>query len=415
MDRQIVYPGSIPLDTDLLNVERSTMVALGYLAQATLGTNMVADGLACLPTSPASMSVTVGPGSITELGIVDATAFGSLPADTTDPLVKMGINLTATTLSCAAPTVSGQAINYLVEASLLESDATPVVLPYYNAANPAQSYSGPNNSGTAQNTQRLQRVQIALKPGAPGQAGSQATPPVDSGWVGLWVVTVAFGQTAITSANITLLPTAPFIGYKLPALTPGVRNLAVLGAGAVTSWTVPAGVTTLRLRLWGGGGAGGMGNNGVGGGGGGGGYNEGYYSVTPGASYPVTVGAGGIGSGGAGGTTSFGTLASATGGGPGGNGALNAAGTAASGFGQGYGSGLGIPGSLGQGALISGSTWVSGAGGGAFASPGGLGLVLASGSNANGNAGAGPGAGGAGGIGNGAGGQGGAGLILVEW
>ena len=33
MDRNIVYPGSIPLDTDLLTVNRNTMIALGYLAQ----------------------------------------------------------------------------------------------------------------------------------------------------------------------------------------------------------------------------------------------------------------------------------------------------------------------------------------------------------------------------------------------
>ena len=29
MDRTIVYPGSIPLDTDLLRLNRNTMVALG--------------------------------------------------------------------------------------------------------------------------------------------------------------------------------------------------------------------------------------------------------------------------------------------------------------------------------------------------------------------------------------------------
>ena len=37
MDRNLVYPGSIPLDTDLLSINRNAMIALGYLAQAVLG------------------------------------------------------------------------------------------------------------------------------------------------------------------------------------------------------------------------------------------------------------------------------------------------------------------------------------------------------------------------------------------
>ena len=103
MDRILVYPGSIPLDTDILNTNRNSMIALGYLAQAVLGTNTVVDGLACSPTAPASMTVTVGPGSIAQLSVVDILAYGSLPADTTDPLVKLGINLTATSFTLAAP------------------------------------------------------------------------------------------------------------------------------------------------------------------------------------------------------------------------------------------------------------------------------------------------------------------------
>ncbi|MEJ0047594.1 MAG: hypothetical protein WDN04_16800 [Rhodospirillales bacterium] len=85
MDRQIVYPGAIPLDTDVLNIEREVMVAIGYLAQLVLGTGMVADGLVCVPTQPASMVVSIGPGSITQFGVVDSNAFGSLPAEPTSP------------------------------------------------------------------------------------------------------------------------------------------------------------------------------------------------------------------------------------------------------------------------------------------------------------------------------------------
>ena len=92
MDRNIVYPSSIPLDTDILSINRNMMIALGFLAQAILGSKSVVDGLSCQPTNPASMSVTVGPGSITQFGPVDTLSCGSMPAVTTDAVVKMGIN-----------------------------------------------------------------------------------------------------------------------------------------------------------------------------------------------------------------------------------------------------------------------------------------------------------------------------------
>ena len=52
MDRLIVYPGQIPLDTDELTTNKNAMVALAMLSQATLGTSQVVDGLACTPTTP---------------------------------------------------------------------------------------------------------------------------------------------------------------------------------------------------------------------------------------------------------------------------------------------------------------------------------------------------------------------------
>lgn len=190
MDRNIVYPGSIPLDTDLLATNRNAMIAVGALAQATLGTVPIIDGMLISPCVPASMSVVCSPGVITQFTNVDQNAYGSLAADTADGLVKMGINLAAVTFGIVAPITSGQAMNYLIEASFLESDVNPVVLPYYNAANPAAPYLGPNNTGVAQATQRIQRVQFQVKAGAPATVGSQATPSVDAGWSGLAVVTV---------------------------------------------------------------------------------------------------------------------------------------------------------------------------------------------------------------------------------
>lgn len=77
------------------------------------------------------------------------------------------------------------------------------------------------------------------------------------------------------------------------------RNLACADAlkevfdftGSLQSWTVPDGVTTIYVKLWGGGGAGG---NNSGGQGGGGAYVAGTLAVTPGESLQILVGGGGV-------------------------------------------------------------------------------------------------------------------------
>ena len=356
MDRNIVYPGSIPLDTDILSTNRNAMVGIAALTAAALGSNVVADGLACTPTTPTSLAVVVGPGSITQLSALDAMAYGSLAADVTDQIVKTGINLQATNFSLSAPTGSGQSINYLIEAAFEESDTDPVVLPYVNAANPTQPFSGPANSGAAQDTQRVQRVQLQVKPGAAAASGTQATPAVDAGWVGLYVVTVNYGQTAITASSIVTQPQAPFLQYKLPALRPGFASMQVFTSSG--NFVVPNGVTSVRVTAVGGGGAGGYHSTMPSGGGGAGAQAVGVVSgLTPGQVIAVTVGAGGAApsaydNGNNGGASSFGSYMTA-GGGVGGNGgtAANFANAGGAG-GVAYGGQLNITGSIGTDSIV---------------------------------------------------------------
>jgi len=414
MDRNLVYPGSIPLDSDLLSLNRNAMVALGALAQAVLGSGVVADGLACTPNG---MGVAVGPGSITQLSVVDALAYGSLSADAASPLVKMGINLAATNFALAAPTTSGQSINYLIQAALQEADTGAVVLPYYNAANPAQAFAGPNNAGTAQNTQRAQRVQLQLKAGAPASTGSQSTPPVDNGWAGLYVITVAFGQASVSAGNIVTLPTAPFAAFKLPQLRPGFAS-GVQGFTASGGFTVPAGVSQIEVEAWGGGGGSYASTSGnpAGGAGAGGYVRKRITGLTPGQVIAVTVGAGGnAGATGtaptAGGASSFGSFLTANGD------FLNPIATLA----------IPLHGGIG-GAASGGDINISGGDGNwGFANNGGMGGNAPNGGGVRnaggvaGNPGAFPG-GGASGAGTGAnsttafpGAAGGAGFVVVRW
>lgn len=150
-----------------------------------------------------------------------------------------------------------------------------------------------------------------------------------------------------------------------------------------TSWTAPAGVTSVNYLVVAGGGSGG--GQGPSGGGGAGGVVTGTLAVTPGSSYTVTVGAGGISTGGSvdgngrpGNNSVFSTVTALGGGGgiaystDSGTWASSGVGNGGSGGGGGTG-GLGTPGQgnnggagkTGSGGLNSGDGYHYGAGGGA--------------------------------------------------
>ncbi|MDE2197908.1 MAG: hypothetical protein KGJ41_02710 [Rhodospirillales bacterium] len=417
MDRSIVYPGGIPLDTDLLTTNRNAMVGLGALVAATLGTTSLVDGLAVLPSVPAGLSVVVQPGSITQLSTVDQNAYGSLTADASDPLMKMGVNLAPTSFSLVAPTASGQSVNFLIQASFLEADIDPVVLPYYNAANPTQPFLGPANSAIAQPTRRAQSVQLQLKAGVPGITGSQVTPPVDTGWIGLAAIAVAYGQASVTAANITPIASNATIPFKLPTLRPGFSSIQAFTASA--NFVVPGGVSQIKVNVIGGGGAGGTHSTLPGGGGGAGGRAVKVISgLAAGTVIAVTVGMPGLASatpanGGAGGTSSFGTYVSATGG-SGGIGGTVAATNAGGNGGSGVGGDVNLGGAYGTDAISSAAR--GGDGGGPGNGRGTTGQIQGLAANGVGGGGGGGGASQPGGSGVGAaGGNGGAGLVVVEF
>jgi hypothetical protein len=226
----------------------------------------------------------------------------------------------------------------------------------------------------------------------------------------------------------------------------GVRAQVFTSSG---TFTVPLGVSAVKVTVIGGGGGGGgatRGGSGTpnqvsGGGGGAGVTTEWVTGLTQSSTVSVTVGAAGAGgaagaTGGAGGTSSFGAYCSATGGG-GGLVALPGAGGAA---GTGVGGDINSPGGAGQ--IGNPNTARSGAGGGLFyglpfiATETGAGCVsilnyVGNGSqygkgadgvatNNNGLAGVGYGTGGSGASrisqsGSHTGGAGAVGLVIVEW
>lgn len=341
LDRKIVYPGQIPLETDLLGSNQMAMVAIGKLAAAMFGTSGVVNGLSVAPNTPASLGVVVSPGEIYQLQNLESTAYSSLPADTNHTVVKQGILLDPTVLACPAPATAGFSVNYLIEASYYESDTGNTVLPFYNASNPSQAFSGPNNTGAQSATVRAARVQLQAKQGIAAPTGSQLTPAADAGYIALAVVTVANGQTGITSSNITpvaslVVMTNSILGM-LGALNGG-RLIAVRKITASGTYVPSPGVSSVVVDIMGGGASGAgtvaalSGQAACGGGGGGGSHAIVYLTSGFAGGVPVTIGAGGVSTlgqqGNAGGASSFGSIISC----PGGAGAAQGIGFSASAY-----------------------------------------------------------------------------------
>jgi hypothetical protein len=269
--------------------------------------------------------------------------------------------------------------------------------------------------------------------------------------------TISSGATATTQTagdNSTKVATTAYVQTAVSSVSyAGSKSQVFTSSG---TFTVPTGISAVKVTVIGGGGGGSGSNYGLGGGSGGGGAGVAVRwitGLTPGGTVTVTIGtAGSAGtatptSGGAGGTSSFGAYASATGGsggvpftislppaggagGTGSSGDLNLSGgkggigqgsgctyeSSGGGGGSGMNSGMSGPMIGFTGYVLSGNA-VSPGGSGYVGGHGGDGVLGASGSYV-GAAGTGYGNGGAGGTGSSgsvAGGAGSAGIVIVEW
>ncbi|MGB8840763.1 MAG: hypothetical protein WCC64_06805 [Aliidongia sp.] len=237
MDRQQVYPLAIPYETDFLWAQRFTQEGLGLLSADLLGSGPIASGLVCTPTSPASLAVSIGPGRLYQTSLLDTNAYGQLTGtnvatingqqvagglssdtDSFHSVLKQGLLRDPQIIACPAPSSAGTSISYLIEAMFQEIDTTPSVQQFFNTQNPGTSLTGPNGSGLTLPTVRACQCVVQAKTGIAAATGTQTVPAADAGWVPLYVVTVAFGQTVVTTANIAVASGAPFLTQTLPQL-----------------------------------------------------------------------------------------------------------------------------------------------------------------------------------------------------
>jgi hypothetical protein len=216
MDRVSVYRDQLPYEEDVLLIGRYAYEGLGALVRDLIGSTTQVAGLLAAPTSPASLAVQVGAGSIYAFKPLDDApqgqilGTGGIPADT-DPdhsIMKQGLLRDPVTFAVTAPVTSGQSINYLIQARFVEEDAAASDAQFYNTANPNAPITDQVSRA------RYNRCEVGIKAGTAATTGAQTTPSADAGWVPVWVVTVANGATTVTGGNITEHPSAPFISVS---------------------------------------------------------------------------------------------------------------------------------------------------------------------------------------------------------
>ncbi|WP_010510047.1 hypothetical protein [Komagataeibacter europaeus] len=191
MDRQIVYPAQIPLDSDQLNAQRNAYVGLGQLAAMAYGWSTVAaSGFACVPGT--GLALVIAPGSLLAPGVVDASAYGTLAA-ISSALVRQYASRDPVALA-----VLGAGATYTVYVTPATVDTDDTVLPFYNAADPSVTYAGADNSGKTAPTVRQDMAQIGIGASMP------------DGAYPLWTITVPAGATSITADMIAQAAGAPF-------------------------------------------------------------------------------------------------------------------------------------------------------------------------------------------------------------
>ncbi len=200
---------------------KDTLKALAQMMGDVLGkTSTVVSGFAATASSPASLSIQLGAGSLYQLAAIDATANGAIAQDTTQVLQQGIIGAQTITLSTAG-IASGQSQWQLIEAQFSQSDVIRTgdpnggLLFFYNSANVSQPFQGPGGAGTTTPTVRQGLVTVQVISGAAAATGSEVPPTPTPGWTPLYLVDLSFGQTQITQAEIHAA--APSVGTGVPS------------------------------------------------------------------------------------------------------------------------------------------------------------------------------------------------------
>lgn len=250
MDRTLVYSGQVPRALDNLLLGRFAMTGLAKLSEAVLGTSPVVPQGSFTVTPASGLNINVGAGQIYQLQSLEATTESALGADG-HQVLKQGIALDAQTLTLAPPATVGYAQNFLVQVAYEDIPSGQVVLSFQNPT-PVQdpttgaykyvTYPGPGGNGQSSYTILQGGVSVNAKAGVAATSGSQTTPAPDTGYVGLYVVTLAYGASSISNGSISVYGSAPFLPVTLPNVPAAVQANA-------WSYAVASGTNNLTATL----------------------------------------------------------------------------------------------------------------------------------------------------------------------
>lgn len=238
MNRTILSTAQGGRSFDFVSFEHDAMLALAQLAADVIGSTSTAlGGFAATPDGPADLSINLAAGSIYQLAEADATADGAIVIDTTQ-ILQQGL-AAAQKVTLTAPATGGQSQWNLIQAQFSQVDQVRAndpnggVVPFFNSVNP----NSPTFSSV--NTERVGAVVIQVIKGAAATTGSEVPPTPTSGFVPLYLVDLANGQTQITTGEI--LTAGPSVGTNVPSnypAAPFLKGLAQLANQTLTPVSV---------------------------------------------------------------------------------------------------------------------------------------------------------------------------------
>lgn len=210
-------------DFDFVSFEHDVLVALGGLSADVMSglPNTCVAGLVATQTSTPSLTINIAAGRIYQFAPADAVADGSIAQDLS-VIVQQGY-AAAQTITLIPPS-AGQSQWNLIQAQFSQVDAVRAndpnggVVPFYNAANPTQP------SYTSINTVRKAVCVLQVISGSAATTGSETPPTPTAGWVPMYLIDIAGGQTQITTAQV--LQAGPSVGTGVPSGYPYAPFLA---------------------------------------------------------------------------------------------------------------------------------------------------------------------------------------------
>lgn len=232
MDRTIFWDENQSRTFDYVEDDVDKLISQANLSQDLLGgQTTVIGGLAASASGPTSLVIHLAAGRIYQVADIDATAIGGIPQNTSTVL-QQGFSIAQTVTLSTTGITSGNSRYSLIQAqfsqvdSIRANDPNGGLLFFYNSTNPADPFEGPGNDGLTTPTVRQGLIVIQVINGAQASTGSEVPPNPTSGWVPLYMVDLAFGQTTISGGQI--LTAGPSVGLNVPSNYPYAPFLAGL-------------------------------------------------------------------------------------------------------------------------------------------------------------------------------------------